>query len=378
MKRVLAILLVVFLLAGCLGETVTKPDDGNGTDGPILEGPPKTGDVVKINYIMKTEGVVFDTTYEDVAMASPNSETIVPLHTFGFEPLSFIVGSGHMNPELSNAVESMKVGEKKTIIIPPEKSLFGTRREELVQVMPRFSRVPREETIPTPLFQSSFGIEPEVGIELPYQYWNSTIVEVNNESTIIRHNPVSGSNIEGLGGNVTVVFDETTVTMEFVPRINYTFRTPDGSYVTVVSANETHMVVDYNNPMAGKSIETEIVLEEISTPIQWQSNLKESLSLSAETGKPVFVLFTNVTCVTCRRIELETLTHPFMLALKDELVWTKIDNEIQKEVAEKYGAEELPLILILKNGEEIRRITDFLPPQALRAELESVLAPNQS
>jgi hypothetical protein len=50
-----------------------------------------------------------------------------------------------------------------------------------------------------------------------------------------------------------------------------------------------------------------------------------------------------------------------------------IDTELQEDVASQYGALELPVILIIKEGEEKSRITDFLPPPGLRAEMQRIL-----
>jgi len=367
LKRLL--LLLLLLTAACM--------TGGGQEkvvekGERLTGPPQDGDIVRINYIMRVEGEIVDTTFKDVAEGTSNPEEIKLLHPFGYEPLTFIVGSGHVNPELSRAVKNMKVGEKVTVLIPPE-SFAGERREELVRLVPRFATVPREEVMTKERFQAMFDVEAEVGRSVAYPYWNSTVIEVSNNTVRLRHQPVNNSLIPVVGGNISVSFNESAVTMEFIPLLNVTFTPPQGGFITVIYANETHMLVDYNNPLAGKSLETEVYLEEVSGPFPWQESLDEALKLSKQEGKPVFALFTNTSCVTCRRIELEALTHPFILALKDRFVWSRIDVEAESEVAERYKAGELPLVLILKDGKEVRRITTYLPPEQLRAELNSTL-----
>lgn len=171
------------------------------------------------------------------------------------------------------------------------------------------------------------------------------------------------------------LFDET-LTMKFIPVINQTFQAVDGSYIRVLSANETHMTVDYNHPLAGKTLEVEVTLNDISKPISWETDVENAVKVSDEEGKAVFVLFTNVTCVDCRRIMLEVLSHPFPLAMKDRFTWVSVDVGIQKDVAQEYGAYELPLIVILKDGREVKRITEFIPPQLMRLEMEAALEEN--
>ena len=375
MKKILILLFIALFFSGCLGET-TVPDEGVPPVETISTEHPRLGDVVSINYVMRTEGRVIDTTYEDVAKSSPDASLIASAHPFGFEPLTFSLGSAYVNPEFSTALEDMRVGEKKTFTWPPEKTMWGIRSEERVQLVQRFSTAPRKEAIPTPLFQQAFGIEPATGKEIQLDYWNSTITETNPEVTVLTHRPVNNSNFQFPGGNITIVFNEDIITMEFVPKLNSTSITSDGRFVTIVFSNETHMVVDYNPPLAGKTLEVEITLVKVSNQTAWETNLEAALNQSLQTGKPVFLLFTNIPCVSCRRIELETLTHPLALARKDDFIWAKVDTEIQKDVASEYGAQELPLILILKDKRELKRITDFLPPEGMRAEMESALASN--
>jgi FKBP-type peptidyl-prolyl cis-trans isomerase 2 len=345
MKKALIPLISLILILGCLGSEPAETDLISPTTTEIVHNEfPEVGDVVKINYIMKDEGVVVDTTYGEIARKSPDSELISAIHPFGFEPSSFIVGSGHINPEFSTAVITMRLGAKKTIVLPPEKSVGGPRNEDLIQVMERFTSAPREEVISTPQFQSIFGTTPEKGKKIELQYWNSTVTEVDNESTILRHDPKNSSLFEFPSGNLTIEFNETTIVMEFIPKINQTAIANDGRYVTILNSNKTHMTVDYNHHLAGKTLEVEIVLEEISDPILWNTDLESTLNKSTSDGKPVVILFTNVSCVNCRRIKLEALTHPFLLTLKDRFLWVDVDMEIKKDIAKRYGAETLPLM----------------------------------
>jgi peptidylprolyl isomerase len=69
-------------------------------------------------------------------------------------PLEFVVGGGQMIAGFDAAVNGMKVGEKKTVTIPPEEA-YGTHSEDLVLVVPR-AELPPE-------------IQPEVGMKLQMQ-----------------------------------------------------------------------------------------------------------------------------------------------------------------------------------------------------------------
>jgi peptidylprolyl isomerase len=75
------------------------------------------GDVIKIHYDAKIGERVID--------SSRNKK-----------PLEFKVGEGHVLQGLDEAVVGLKSGEKKTVVVPPEKG-YGERKEGLTQKMPR-------------------------------------------------------------------------------------------------------------------------------------------------------------------------------------------------------------------------------------------------
>jgi peptidylprolyl isomerase len=93
--------LSVLLIFGCAGTRTAKE-----------------GDTVKINYTGTLEdGSEFDSSRDR-------------------EPLEFTIGSGQVIPGFNDAVIGMKVGEKKTITIPPEEA-YGPHNEQMVITIPR-------------------------------------------------------------------------------------------------------------------------------------------------------------------------------------------------------------------------------------------------
>jgi peptidylprolyl isomerase len=94
----------------------------------------KKGDKVKVHYTGKLEsGEVFDSSECGESECGCESG-----------PLEFTIGQGEVIPGFEQAVTGMIPGESKTIIIPVEEA-YGTRNEELVQVVER-SNVPQEVT----------------------------------------------------------------------------------------------------------------------------------------------------------------------------------------------------------------------------------------
>ncbi|MDR1412655.1 MAG: FKBP-type peptidyl-prolyl cis-trans isomerase [Actinomycetes bacterium] len=96
---VCAILLMCVALVACGGA-------GSGNDTAADSGGAKDGDTVKVDYTGKLEdGTVFDSS-----------------ETEGRTPLEFTVGAGEMIPGFDKGVVGMKVGEKKTLTLPPEEA----------------------------------------------------------------------------------------------------------------------------------------------------------------------------------------------------------------------------------------------------------------
>ena len=88
----------------------------------------KSGDQITVDYIGRLDDTqVFDTSIETIAQAAG---TYTPQRNYN-EGLSFHAGAGEMIPGFDEAVMGMKVGETKTVTIPPEKA-YGERSEDLV------------------------------------------------------------------------------------------------------------------------------------------------------------------------------------------------------------------------------------------------------
>ncbi len=78
------------------------------------------GKRVKVHYTgTLTDGTVFDSSLDR-------------------EPLEFVLGAGQMIPGFDKGVEGMKVGEQKSLQLPPEEA-YGKRNENLLfRVSPEF------------------------------------------------------------------------------------------------------------------------------------------------------------------------------------------------------------------------------------------------
>ena len=92
----------------------------------------KKGDMVEVSFTGKDKntGRVLDTTDEKTA-----KEAGILREKGVYKPIPVIVGQGELLKGLDEALQEMKVGEKKTIELSPEKA-FGERKAELVGLVP--------------------------------------------------------------------------------------------------------------------------------------------------------------------------------------------------------------------------------------------------
>lgn len=97
----------------------------------------------------------------------------------GKEPIEFTVGNGNLISGFENGVLGMKVGDKKTVTIPPEDA-YGEKREDLLAKVDK-KEFPQDVT-------------PEVGMPLQVKrpdggIMNVIITEIETDSVTLDANP---------------------------------------------------------------------------------------------------------------------------------------------------------------------------------------------
>lgn len=117
---------ILLLVSTILGSGCTD----NGRDGGDSR-TVKPGDKVHVDYTGKFEnGTVFDTSREDVA-----KQAGIYVEGREYAPLTFVVGAGQVIQGFNEGVVGMKVGEEKTLTIPPEEA-YGKYDEARIMVIP--------------------------------------------------------------------------------------------------------------------------------------------------------------------------------------------------------------------------------------------------
>jgi FKBP-type peptidyl-prolyl cis-trans isomerase 2 len=295
MKKILILLLIaVILFSGCVGEKTVK-----------------MGDNISVDYIGSLDnGKVFDTSIEKVANDNNLS------HSGGYKPLKFTVGKGGVIKGFDEGVIGMKVGETRTLTIPPEKG-YGLTKTELihvfpiVQVIPETTEMPKEIEITVSQFERVFGPGHKAGetvgipdtninltilnittsndslsskikngdtsnVSLSYKLnvgdtiwskgapWNETVIKIDNKNITLRANVSKNAivQLQGAPWNSTVVgMDNVNITLRHNPIPETIIPSMFGQMK--ISFNETSIIMDQNPELAGKTLLFKVTLVSI-------------------------------------------------------------------------------------------------------------------
>lgn len=133
------------------------------------------GDFVLFNYIGRyADGEVFDTSYKGVA-----EEHRIFVEDREYSPVGVTIGAGEIIQGIEKALLGMEVGEKKTVVVPPEKG-YGMPRDDLL--------------VPVLVEQfTSVGLEPVEGMYVMTDAGMAKILKVEgNVVTLDFNHPLAG------------------------------------------------------------------------------------------------------------------------------------------------------------------------------------------
>jgi len=138
------------------------------------------GDFIEIDYVgrIKDTGEIFDLTDEKLA-----KEKGIYNEKIKYKPAKIIVGEKFVIKGLDEILKEMKVGEERTVTIPPEKG-FGTRDPKLIKIISE-SELRKQKIVPVPGMILDFG-----NMKARIQSVNSGRVRVDF------NNPLAGRDLE--------------------------------------------------------------------------------------------------------------------------------------------------------------------------------------
>ena len=186
----------------------------------------------------------------------------------------------------------------------------------------------------------------------------------------------SGERFEESLGTTEVKVEGETVSLNLTPRLGAPFEIK-GQQGRIVSSDGTNFTVDFNHPLAGKSVVLDLQVVSLvkasdldAMQIEWIDNHDKGIALARQTGKPAVVVLYADWCAFCKRLFTESLQDPRVRELKDRFVWIKINSDANPGFKEMYGQNGFPLIILLDSeGKVIHKIDGFRDALAFREEL---------
>jgi FKBP-type peptidyl-prolyl cis-trans isomerase 2 len=251
---------------------------------------------VRVDYVGSFEtGTVFDTSIAAAAQAAG-------IYTLSREyaPLNITLGQGQVIPGFEDAIAGMRKGETKTITVPPARG-YGAYDPLKVTTIgldksaERTIVIERTLSVPTKAFLAShpdaakgstvtsgatnYTVE-EMGLEnvtlrldaqpgdrlrLPGTFWDSAVVSVGQTNVTLRQDPAENSTVMLPVGPAKVTVDAASVHLHLLLGVGDQLRAQVGTGV-VTAVNATAATVDFNHPLAGKTLVFKLTLVGIARP----------------------------------------------------------------------------------------------------------------
>lgn len=284
MKKILILLAVAILLFnGCV-------DQKTGNQRTV-----KMGDNVSVDYTGSKNGNIFDTSIGSVA-----KENNLSFPNRIYKPLIFTVGKGQVIKGVEEGIIGMKVGESKTLTIPPEKA-YGPKDSQLIKTIPIIQNVSATRTFPKILevpvdqFDSMFGTNHKIGdiVQIPDSNVNLTIQNITISNVSLSYNVMVGDKIsQFVWKEIVIKIDDNNITTKYDVKKNDTVQLQDAVWNTTVidinsenitlmhnsipdtkigttlgkmkiHFNETYITMDLNNEFAGETLMFNITVRSI-------------------------------------------------------------------------------------------------------------------
>ncbi|MCK4413225.1 MAG: thioredoxin family protein [Candidatus Eisenbacteria sp.] len=335
-------------------------------------------DIARVHVVATIgQGTVFATTRSEV-LENPMIRKVVWLEgPRDPAPLLVLAGEATALPGLGGAVLGMCAGERREVQIPPEEA-FGPRDSALVRSLRRAQHVPREMTMGPREFCERFDRFPTVGDEFPLDdFIRAAIVRVTAQETELRLAPREPLQRETRLGLTEIRATDTEIIIVVTPRLGAAWHDREGRAGRVVAVGETAFRVDFNHPLAGKTITFDIeVLARVAPeslagmPYPWRDDHDAALQDARRQGRPVFLLLCATWCSWTEELLVRTLEEPQIKIFRDRFVWVQIESDLYPEYRDRYRQTGSPMIVLIdRHGEIVYQKQGFREAPAVRAAL---------
>lgn len=258
----LSLLFLPFLMFGCLTPE-PGPGTGNGTQGTGNLSA-QYGDVVTVDYTLRVDGVVLDTSSITVAKAEGIYDP-----TRSYSPLTFgMLLNGQIIPGFVNGILGMQAGQTKNFTVAPADG-YGVSDPSKISLTPRYYNKSIFEDTPRSYFEVS-NMTIEIGKVFPSEFGYISIENFTNETVTIRYLASPGHKFSMFGIPQTVVnVTNDTMILRSDLEANNTYMFTDiqsGKQIPirVTQADNETITIDDNHPLAGKDLDYEVTIRSIA------------------------------------------------------------------------------------------------------------------
>jgi len=297
-----------------------------------------------------------------------------------------VIGEGRFPEKIESALIGMKEGEDAEIFITPEDG-YGHRDEARVSAVPRVTYYPKRDVMPLELFTAMFVSEPVINASYSLGYWNMSVEVVDKENVTVKNN-AKNEKIEEPWGEVIITVNETHIRKELMPAVNASMHTILG-HAWIASFNDSHIILDYNHPLAGKSVIFKIKIKTITKKSQRLGETRkygEVEFYSFEKGaaeaerynKALLVYFRSDSCYWCKKFEEEVLTDKTVAGeIRKSFIPVAVDVYAERKFAAKYNVLGTPTIVFTdSSGNELKKIIGFRNDKEFLEELGKIEVKN--
>jgi FKBP-type peptidyl-prolyl cis-trans isomerase 2 len=338
------------------------------------------GDLVGAHYTFRVEqsGEVFTTTKEVVASDAKIAKT----NWFRkskpeFGPEVVIAGDTSTLPELSKNVLGMKLGEKKSVSLPPSRG-FGQPEPDKILTLPTKKKIPAEIVLPVKEFVNRFEKLPEKGAKVRFvPYFQSEIKAVTSTHVTLLAQIKEDKTFDHGFGITTVSPEDQQIVITLKPVIGASFK-HNGKNGRIIESGADTFKVDFNHPGAGQNLQLDIEIVSIEkagtfadNTLEWIEDHDQGYAKAAEMNKPMVMVLYAGWCGWSKKFLDNTVNDPRIQAYWDKYIWVKVNSDEQKEYKEFYQQNGYPLTVIMDaNGKIIDRVDGFRDAGAFRNSLE--------
>lgn len=341
----------------------------------------RKGDLVLVNYVLSLEdGRLVKTNCADVANDKGRARWDGYRDDGRPAPLEVVTGDSLETPGIADAVSGMAAGDKKHLVIPPEKA-FGETDPAKKATLPCVKSYPRTIRLSAEDYVKRFNGFPAKGKEVQISpYFSGKVAEVGEHEVTIELAVKDGGRFEEDFGTVSTGVKGEEVTLTLTPRIGAPFEIQSREGRVVATDGDT-FTVDFNHPLAGKPLVLDLEVVSVTKAstfrnmtLPWVENHDAGLAAARKENRPAVLVLYADWCGWCKRLFSESLEDPRVKNLRDRFVWMKVNSDKEKELKTRYGQEGFPMVVILNSdGTVAGKIDGFRDGAGLADELKRLL-----